>query len=97
VDFLIEIDLDLAEFTILTPFAHTPIRAQFEKNGRILTNDLNLYNAGNVVFQPKNLSPSKLQELFEYAWKTFYQDEPQRYKMYKLFKRALDNKESQAV
>lgn len=97
VDFLIEIDLDLAEFTILTPFAQTPIRAQFEKDGRILSNDLNLYNAGNVVFQPKNMSPSKLQELYDYAWKTFYSDEPQRYKMYKLFKRVLDKKELQAV
>jgi radical SAM superfamily enzyme YgiQ (UPF0313 family) len=39
VDFLLEIDLDLAEFTILTPFAHTPIRRQLEKEKRILHND----------------------------------------------------------
>lgn len=97
VDFLMEIDLDLAEFTILTPFAHTPIRAQYEQNGRILHNDLSLYNAGNVVYQPKQMSPSKLQELYHYAWNTFYKDEPQRYKMYKLFKQALEKKATQAV
>lgn len=87
IDFLLEIDLDLAEFTILTPFEHTPIKTQLEKEGRILTNDLSKYNAGNVVFQPKNMTPDKLQELYNYAWKTFYYDEPQRYKMYKLYKR----------
>jgi len=97
VDFLLEVELDLAEFTILTPFAHTPIRAEFEQNGRILTNDLSLYNAGNVVYQPKNMSKSKLQELYNYAWDTFYMDEPQRYKMYKLFKQALEKKETQAA
>jgi radical SAM superfamily enzyme YgiQ (UPF0313 family) len=97
VDFLMEIDLDLAEFTILTPFAHTPIRAQYEQDGRILNNDLSLYNAGNVVFQPKQMTPSKLQELYHYAWNTFYKDEPQRYKMYKLFKQALEKKNTLGV
>jgi len=89
IDFLMEIDLDLAEFTILTPFAHTPIRAQFEKENRILTDDFSRYNAGNVVFQPKKISPEKLQELFHYAWETFYRDEPQAYKMYKLYKKIV--------
>jgi radical SAM superfamily enzyme YgiQ (UPF0313 family) len=92
VDFLIEIDLDLAEFTILTPFAHTPIRAEYEENNRILSNDLSLYNAGNVVFKPKQMSPDTLQKMYHYAWNTFYHDEPQRYKMYKLFKNALEKK-----
>lgn len=89
VDFLLEIDLDLAEFTILTPFAHTPIRAQLEKENRIISNDLARYNAGEVVFQPKNMSPEKLQELYHYTWNTFYQDEPQTYKMYKLYKKII--------
>ncbi len=89
IDFLLEIDLDLAEFTILTPFAHTPIREQYEKEGRITTNDYKLYNAGNVVYKPTKISPKKLQELFNYAWETFYHDEPQPYKMYKLYKKAM--------
>ena len=95
-----DIELDLAEFTIMTPFAHTPIRAQLEVQKRILTNDLSRYDAGHVVFQPKLLSPDKLQELYHYAWETFYKDEPQTYKMYKLYKRivaktpATSNKET---
>ena len=89
VDFLLEIDLDLAEFTVLTPFAHTPIRKKFEEEGRIISNDLGRYNAGEVVYMPKNMRPEKLQELFHYAWETFYHDEPQAYKMYKLYKKIM--------
>lgn len=94
VDFLAEVELDLAEFTVLTPFAHTPIREGLEAEGRILTNDFSRYTAGEVVFRPKHMTPEKLQELYEYAWKTFYKSEPQRYKMYKLFKKILDKKEN---
>ena len=89
IDFLLEIELDLAEFTILTPFFHTPIRAQLEKENRILSNDLILYNAEEVVFQPKKMNPEKLKELYHYAWSTFYQDEPQTYKMYKMYKKII--------
>jgi radical SAM superfamily enzyme YgiQ (UPF0313 family) len=91
VDFLMEIELDLAEFTVLTPFAHTPIREQFEAEDRILINDFSRYTAGEVVFKPKNMAPEKLQSLYDYAWNTFYKDEPQRYRMYKLFKKVIGN------
>jgi hypothetical protein len=87
VDFLLEEDLDLAEFTVLTPFAHTPIRAQMEGEGRILTDDFSKYTAGTVVFRPRLMSPEKLQEMYHYAWETFYRAEPQSYRMYRLFKR----------
>jgi radical SAM superfamily enzyme YgiQ (UPF0313 family) len=89
VDFLLEIDLDLAEFTIMTPFAHTPIRDTLEKENRIISNDYGKYNAGEVVFQPKKMSPEKLKEMYHYAWETFYRDEPQTYKMYKLYKKHI--------
>ncbi len=87
VDFLLEIDLDLAEFTVLTPFWHTRIRDELERQGRIFTNDYSKYDAATVVFEPKLMRPGKLQELYHYAWETFYADEPQTYKMFKLFKR----------
>jgi len=88
VDFLLDIDLDLAEFTVLTPFWHTRIREELELQGRILTNDFSKYDAGTVVFKPKLMAPEKLQELYHYAWNTFYKDEPQSYKMYKLFQKV---------
>ncbi len=90
VDFLLEIELDLAEFTVLTPFAHTPARARMQEEGRILTDDLSLYNGGNVVFQPRRMSPGRLQEMYHWAWETFYADESQAYKMYRLYKSIQD-------
>ncbi len=89
VDFLMEIDLDVAEFTILTPFLHSPIRAQFESEGRILSNDWNDYTADRVVFRPRRMTPDKLQELFTYAWDTFYRDGGQQLKMARLFTQGI--------
>jgi radical SAM superfamily enzyme YgiQ (UPF0313 family) len=88
VDFLLEVDLDLAEFTVLTPFPHTRTFDDFQREGRILTYDWNQYTADKVVFQPDKMSPEKLQELYAYAWDTFYQDEPQPYKMFKLLQKV---------
>jgi radical SAM superfamily enzyme YgiQ (UPF0313 family) len=90
IDFLMEIELDLAEFTILTPFPHTRTFDDLHREGRILSYDWNDYTADKVVFQPRNLSPEKLQELFHYAWDTFYRDEPQTYKMFKLLKKVSE-------
>ncbi|MBN2645412.1 MAG: radical SAM protein, partial [Desulfuromonadaceae bacterium] len=89
VDFLLEVELDVAEFTILTPFPHSPIRAQFEKEGRILSNNWGDYTADKVVFQPKQMDPDTLQQLFYYAWDTFNADGGYQLKMGKLFKEVI--------
>lgn len=89
IDFLLEIELDLAEFTVLTPFPHTKAYTNLQRENRILSHDWNTYGADQVVFQPRNMSPGKLQELLDYAWKTFYQDESQSIKMAKLFKEVV--------
>ncbi len=85
VDFLLEIDVDMAEFTILTPFPHTPITAKYEREGRILHKDWSKYTTAEVCFIPKRMSPEKLKEMYIYAWRTFYKDEPQELKMARLF------------
>ena len=89
IDFLLEIELDLAEFTVLTPFPHTKAYDDLVKQKRILSQDWNEFSADQVVFQPKNMSPERLQGLLDYAWNTFYQDEPQSIKMAKLFKQVV--------
>ena len=89
IDFLLEIDLDLAEFTVMTPFPHTKGYDDLYRQNRIFDFDWNHYNAGQVVFQPKQMSPEKLQELYEYAWKSFYGDETQESKMFRLFARVM--------
>jgi radical SAM superfamily enzyme YgiQ (UPF0313 family) len=90
IDFLLEIELDMAEFTILTPFPHSPIREQYEREGRILNNNWLNYTADKVVFQPKHMTPEKLQELYYYAWDTFYgENGGYQIKMGELFRKVI--------
>ena len=90
VAFVIENQLDVAEFTVLTPFPHSPIRAQFEREGRILSNNWLHYSADKVVFRPKHMTPDKLQELYYYAWDTFYAEAGHQLKMGALFKKVIE-------
>ncbi len=94
VDFLLEIDLDLAEFTILTPFPHTPIRATYEKEKRILHNDWFRYTGGEVVFQPAKMSVDTLQKMYHYAWDAFYSDCSQEIKMAKMFMKVIEKEKA---
>ncbi len=89
VDFLMEIELDVAEFTILTPFPQSPVRRQLEREGRIFSSDWSKYTADKVVFQPKQMSPEKLQEMYYYAWDTFNADSGHQLKMGKLFEKVI--------
>jgi len=89
IDFLLEIELDLAEFTIMTPFPHTKAWDDMKRQGRIFDNDWDHFNAGQVVFTPKNMTPERLQELYDNAWKIFYRDESQEEKMFQLFYKVV--------
>ena len=89
IDFLLEIDLDLAEFTIMTPFPHTKGYDDLHRENRIFDYNWDNYNAGQVVFHPKQMSAAKLQELYDYAWTTFYADESQESKMMRLFAKVV--------
>ena len=89
VDFLLEINLDLAEFTVLTPFPHTKVYDDMLRQGRIIDKDWNNFNAGKVVIQPAKMSPERLQELYHFAWERFYQDETQEEKMLRLFSKVV--------
>ena len=89
VDFLLEIDVDMAEFSILTPFPHTPVTKQFEEEGRILHRDWSRYTTAEVVYKPKHMSPDKLQEMYHYAWDNFYRDASQSLRMSRLFMQVV--------
>lgn len=89
VDFLLEVELDVAEFTIMTPFPHSPCRADLAREGRLLSSNWQDYTADKVVFQPKRMTPEKLQEMYYYAWDTFYADGGHQLKMGNLFKKVI--------
>jgi len=90
IDFLLEIELDLAEFTVLTPFPKTKAYDDMLKENRIFNHNWNDYNAGQVVFKPKHMSPDRLQQLYFDAWETFYKDESQEQKMFKLMMKVVE-------
>jgi radical SAM superfamily enzyme YgiQ (UPF0313 family) len=94
IDFLLEVKIDIAEFTILTPFPHTRAFDDFHREGRILSYDWNDYTCDRVVFQPRHLSPERLQELYYHAWESFYRHEPQNYKMFKLLKKVIEREKA---
>ena len=79
----------MAEFSILTPFPHTPVTATYEKEGRILHKDWSKYTTAEVVYQPKNMTPETLQEMYRYAWDMFYKEIPQSLRMSRLFSEVV--------
>jgi radical SAM superfamily enzyme YgiQ (UPF0313 family) len=89
VDYLLQIQLDIAEFTVVTPFPHSPYREQLEKENRILSNEWIRYTCDKVVFEPKHMTPEKLQELYYYAWDMFYSDGGYQLRMGDLFTKVV--------
>jgi radical SAM superfamily enzyme YgiQ (UPF0313 family) len=89
IDFLLEVNLDLAEFTIMTPFAQTPIRRRLQEEGRILSDRYEDYTCDQVVFRPRRMTPEELETMYDYAWRTFYAGESQELKMGKLYLEVL--------
>jgi radical SAM superfamily enzyme YgiQ (UPF0313 family) len=78
---------------VLVPFPHTRAFEELNRENRIFSHDWDEYTADRVVFHPKQMTPEKLQELFYYGWDSFYRDESQEFKMFKLL-RAVTEKEA---
>ena len=55
-----DLEIDVADFLVFTPFLGTPLFNRLEKEGRILIKDWSKYNMKNVVFEPKNMTPKDL-------------------------------------
>lgn len=72
VEFCIKSKMELAAFSVLTPYPGTKVFADLEKEGRILTTDWDQYDSDRVVFQPKNFTPHQLEEKLIAATKKFY-------------------------
>jgi len=71
-EFAVQAGIDLPRFAVVTPFPGTPLFTRLDAEGRILTRDWELYDAQHVVFQPRHMSVSELQQGVEAAWKHAY-------------------------
>ena len=72
VDFVNEVGIDLPRYAILTPFPGTPLFRRLRKQGRIRTEDWTLYDGQHVVYEPKGMSATQLQEGTRKAWEDTY-------------------------
>ncbi len=66
------LEIDVADFSVLTPFPGTPLFVKLEKEGRILSKNWSKYNMKNVVFKPRNMTPEELLKGVRKMYMEFY-------------------------
>ena len=71
-DAVSELGIDLPLFFLLTPMPGNALHAEMKEQGRILTYDWSRYSHADIVFQPKNMTPERLMELYLRTWKKAY-------------------------
>jgi radical SAM superfamily enzyme YgiQ (UPF0313 family) len=67
-----DLKIDVADFSILTPFPGTPLFHRLDDEKRILTKEWEYYDTGHVVFQPKQMSPDQLRNGVRWMYDAFY-------------------------
>ena len=72
VGFVERVKLGMAQFPVLTPFPGTPLYDRLNEEGRITSFDWSLYNMGNVVYRPRNMTAAELLQGRLYAYRRFY-------------------------
>ncbi|MCK5187955.1 MAG: B12-binding domain-containing radical SAM protein [Deltaproteobacteria bacterium] len=65
-EFIVENQIDAAQFHILTPFPGTRLFESMKSEKRILSQDWSKYTTSEVVFQPRKMTVEELQE--NYYW-----------------------------
>ena len=66
-EFVIKAKLEVAYFSILTPYPGTRLHQRLEEEGRLLTQDWSIYDANHVVYRPKTFTPDQLLEGYHRA------------------------------
>jgi radical SAM superfamily enzyme YgiQ (UPF0313 family) len=72
VEFVDRVKIDLPRYAVMTPFPGTGYYRRMEAEGRLLHKNWALYDVEHVVFQPRQMSPERLQEGLEWAWRQSY-------------------------
>jgi radical SAM superfamily enzyme YgiQ (UPF0313 family) len=67
-----ELEIDVLEVNILTPYPGTPLFEKMEREGRLITRNWSKYNQVDVVFKPKNMTEKELWEGARKVAKEFY-------------------------
>ncbi len=71
-NFIMENNIDAAQFHILTPFPGTKLYTDMEKEGRITDRDWAKYHTGEVIFKSKNMTADELQRGYFWIYRETY-------------------------
>lgn len=72
VDWAIKQGITTATFHIQTPYPGTALHNRMQAEGRVTTNDWDLYDTRNVVYRPAGMTPEQLKTGYDWAYKMFY-------------------------
>ena len=72
VEFVLKAKLEVVYFSILTPYPGTRLHQRLTQEGRLLSEDWDLYDANHVVYQPKTFTPDQLLAGYYGALKEVY-------------------------
>jgi radical SAM superfamily enzyme YgiQ (UPF0313 family) len=72
VDWAIDHGITTATFHIMTPYPGTRLFTRMQDEHRIVTRDWRIYDTRHVVYQPVRLTPDRLKEGYDWAYREFY-------------------------
>ena len=72
VEWAIEQGIETATFHILTPYPGTALFKKFERQGRLVHRNWDLYDTRHVVYRPVGINPESLQSGYWQAYRDFY-------------------------
>jgi radical SAM superfamily enzyme YgiQ (UPF0313 family) len=72
VDFLERNQIELAQFSVLTPLPGTRQLERMHADGRLTTMDWRHYDGMHCVFRPKQMTPAVLEAGCHWAWQSYY-------------------------
>jgi radical SAM superfamily enzyme YgiQ (UPF0313 family) len=72
IDFVLRAKLEVAYFSILTPYPGTRLYTRMETSGRLLTRDWSLYDGHNVVYRPEGLTADQLLDGYRRVFREVY-------------------------
>ncbi|MBR2913551.1 MAG: DUF4070 domain-containing protein, partial [Oscillospiraceae bacterium] len=71
-DWIVRHKIETVTSHILTPYPGTALYERMKAQGRIVTDDLSLYNTANVVFKPANMTAQELYDGYIRIYKQIY-------------------------
>jgi radical SAM superfamily enzyme YgiQ (UPF0313 family) len=72
VDWGVNNGITTSTYHILTPYPGTALYTDMQRQGRILTDNWDLYDTRHVVYQTRRLSAEALEEGYHWAYREFY-------------------------